>query len=117
MKKLITCLLALLLVFGYGCKDKNKYADLPPELAELCINIDKHPKKAENYYKRAQYYYLHENIDKGIADMQTAIKLQPDSSKYYVMLSDLYFAHAMDTLRMSNSILINTTMLLMPLTA
>jgi tetratricopeptide (TPR) repeat protein len=24
--------------------------------------------------------------------MQTAIKLQPDSSKYYVMLSDLYFA-------------------------
>jgi tetratricopeptide (TPR) repeat protein len=65
---------------------------LPPELAELCINIDKHPKKAENYYKRANYYYLREDIDKGIADMQTAIKLQPDSSKYYVMLSDLYFA-------------------------
>ena len=92
MKKTITILLALLLVFGYGCKKKNQYADLPEELAELCINIDKHPKKSENYYKRAQYYYLHEDIDKGIADMQTAIKLQPDSSKYYVMLSDLYFA-------------------------
>lgn len=92
MKKTITILLALLLVFSYGCKKKNQYADLPEELAELCINIDKHPKKSENYYKRAQYYYLHEDIDKGIADMQTAIKLAPDSSKYYVMLSDLYFA-------------------------
>lgn len=92
MKKIIPCLLALLLFFGYGCHNKNKYADLSPELAELCLNIDKHPKKSENYYKRAQYYYSHENIDNGIADMQTAIKLQPDSSKYYVMLSDLYFA-------------------------
>ena len=92
MKRITTFLLVLLLFFGFGCKNKNQYADLPPELAELCINIDKHPKKAENYYKRANYYYFHENIDKGIADMQTAIKLQPDSSKYYVMLSDLYFA-------------------------
>lgn len=92
MKKIIIGILALFLICGYGCRDKNKYADLPPELAELCINIDKHPKKAENYYNRANYYYLHKDIDKGIADMQTAIKLQPDSSKYYVMLSDLYFA-------------------------
>lgn len=92
MKKIIICLLSVLLCCGYGCKNKNNYSNLPPELAELCINIDKHPKKSENYYKRAQYYYLHEDIDKGIADMQTAIKLQPDSSKYYVMLSDLYFA-------------------------
>ena len=92
MKRIISCLLVLLLVFGYGCHNKNKYADLPPELAELCLNIDKHPKKAENYYKRANYYYLHKEIDKGVADMQTAIQLQPDSSKYYVMLSDLYFA-------------------------
>lgn len=92
MKRIIVSLLALLLVFGYGCKSKNQYADLPEELAQLCINIDKHPKKAENYYNRAQYYYLHKDIDKGIADMQTAIKLAPDSSKYYVMLSDLYFA-------------------------
>ena len=91
MRKIITCILAISLVFG-ACHYKNKYADLPPELAELCINIDKHPKKAENYYKRANYYYSHQDIDKGIADMQTAIQLQPDSSKYYVMLSDLYFA-------------------------
>lgn len=92
MRRIINCLLVLLLVFGYGCHNKKKYADLPPELAELCINIDRHPKKAENYYKRANYYYLNKEIDKGIADMQTAIRLAPDSSKYYVTLSDLYFA-------------------------
>jgi tetratricopeptide (TPR) repeat protein len=92
MKKIVYYIIVLCLFLPFGCKNKNQYADLPEELAELCINIDKHPKKSENYYKRAQYYYLHEDIDKGIADMQTAIKLQPDSSKYYVMLSDLYFA-------------------------
>ena len=92
MKKIVYYIIVLCLFLPFGCKNKNQYADLPQELAELCINIDKHPKKSENYYKRAQYYYLHEDIDKGIADMQTAIKLQPDSSKYYVMLSDLYFA-------------------------
>jgi tetratricopeptide (TPR) repeat protein len=92
MRKHLIWLLAALLFSCHGCKDKNQYAGLPEELAELCINIDKHPKRAENYYKRANYYYQHEEIDKGIADMQTAIKLQPDSSKYYVMISDLYFA-------------------------
>ena len=92
MKRIVTCFLVLLLLLSSSCYNKNKYADLPPELAELCINIDKHPKKSEYYYKRANYYYLNKEIDKGLADMQTAIKLQPDSSKYYVMLSDLYFA-------------------------
>ena len=45
MRKHIVLLLSALLLFGYGCHNKNKYADLPPELAELCLNIDKHPKK------------------------------------------------------------------------
>ena len=92
MKRIVTCFLVLLLLLSSSCYNKNKYADLPPELAELCQNIDKHPKKAENYYARANYYYLNKEIEKGLADIQTAIKLQPDSSKYYVTLSDLYFA-------------------------
>lgn len=92
MKNVITCLLSFCIIFSISCTNKEKYKDLPPELAELCINIDKHPKKAENYYKRANYYYYNKEIEKGIADMQTAIKLQPDSSKYYIMLSDFYFA-------------------------
>ena len=75
-----------------SCTSNKKYEGLPKELAELCKNIDRHPKKSELYYQRADYYYYHKDIEKGIADMQTAIKLQPDSSKYYVKLSDLYFA-------------------------
>jgi len=91
MKNRIALLLLCFTICLMGCHSK-KYADLPPELAELCKNIDKHPKKSELYYQRADYYYYHKEIEKGIADMQTAIKLQPDSSKYYVKLSDLYFA-------------------------
>jgi len=75
-----------------GCQNNKKYEGMPKELAELCKKIDRHPKKSELYYQRANYYYFHKDVDKGITDMQTAIKLQPDSAKYYVMLSDLYFA-------------------------
>ncbi len=75
-----------------GCNSRKQYADLPEELAGLCKEIDRHPKKSELYYKRAAYYYRHDEADKGVADMQTAIQLAPDSSKYYIMLSDLYFS-------------------------
>ena len=92
MKYRIAILTLCLLVTFCGCHNNKKYADLPEELATLCKNIDKHPKNSELYYQRANYYYQHKDVDKGIADMQTAVKLQPDSSKYYVMLSDLYFA-------------------------
>lgn len=92
MRNRIVILLACLLVTFAGCHSDKKYADMPEELAKLCKNIDKHPKDAELYYQRADYYYTHQDVDKGITDMQTAIKLQPDSSKYYVRLSDLYFA-------------------------
>ena len=92
MKHRIFILLLCVAVSICSCTSNKKYVDMPKELAELCKNIDKHPKKAELYYERADYYYFHKDIEKGIADMQTAIKLAPDSSKYYVKLSDLYFA-------------------------
>lgn len=92
MKYRIFLLLFCAALIVGSCTSNKKYEGLPKELAELCKNIDKHPKKSELYYQRADYYYYHKDIDKGIADMQMAIKLQPDSSKYYVKLSDLYFA-------------------------
>lgn len=92
MKIRLFVLLFLSVTLFWGCHNNKKYEGLPKELAELCKNIDKHPKKAELYYQRADYYYYHKDLEKGIQDMQTAIKLQPDSSKYYVKLSDLYFA-------------------------
>lgn len=91
MKRRIVLILVCALVCLSGCHNK-KYDGMPEELAALCKNIDRHPKNAELYYQRADYYYHHKDVDKGISDMQQAIRLQPDSSKYYVMLSDLYFA-------------------------
>jgi len=92
MKIRIAILMLCLLVTLGGCHSNKEYADMPEELAKLCKSIDKHPKNSELYYQRANYYYQHKDVDKGITDMQTAVKLQPDSSKYYIMLSDLYFA-------------------------
>lgn len=92
MRNRIVVLLLCALVCLAGCHSNKKYEGMPAELATLCKNIDKHPKRAELYYQRADYYYYHKDLEKGIADMQTAIRLAPDSSKYYVKLSDLYFA-------------------------
>lgn len=88
-KLFLFCCIGLLF---FGCHSGKQYADLPEELAKLCVSIDKHPKDSELYFQRADYYYHHEEIQKGIDDMQKAIQLEPDSSKYYVKLSDLYFA-------------------------
>lgn len=92
MKKSFVILILAALTCLCGCHSDKKYDGMPEELAKLCKAIDKHPKKAELYFQRADYYYYHQDIEKGITDMQTAIKLEPDSSKYYVKLSDLYFA-------------------------
>lgn len=92
MKARTILILIVGLLAATSCVNRNQYKDLPEELAKLCIEIDKHPKRSENYYNRATYYYYNKEIDKGIADIQQAIKLQPDSSKYYVTLSDFYFA-------------------------
>ena len=81
MKNRIVLLLLCALVSLCGCQNNKKYAGLPSELATLCKEIDKHPKNSELYYQRADYYYYHNDVEKGIADMQTAIQLQPDSSK------------------------------------
>ncbi len=90
--KLRFALIGCLLLLCTACHFDKKYADLPEPLAKLCVEIDKHPKNAELYYQRADYYYYNQEIQKGIEDMQMAIRLAPDSSKYYVKLSDLYFA-------------------------
>ena len=68
MKNRIVLLLLCALVTFCGCHNNKKYADLPEELATLCKNIDKHPKNSELYYQRANYYYLHKDVEKGIED-------------------------------------------------
>ena len=79
----------LLLSCGGGNK---QYANLPPELAKLSKAIDKHPKNAENRYARAVYYYNRGFIDEAKLDMFECLKLDDKTSKYYVLMSDIYFA-------------------------
>lgn len=91
--KFLIVLFFLITLSLISCKDnKNKYKDLPKQLAELCIQIDKDPDNAELYYKRAQYYYQAGLIEDGFKDASVAIKLNPKNASYHIIISDFYFA-------------------------
>ena len=84
--------LSTILVLG-GCKKgKDPYQGLPKELAELSRQIDKHPKKSELYYQRAQYYYTRGFIQEGFQDAAKAVQLDEKNPDYRVLISDFYFA-------------------------
>lgn len=91
--KFLIVLFFLITLTFISCKDnKNTYKDLPKQLAELCIQIDKDPDNAELYYKRAQYYYQAGMIEEGFKDAGVAIKLNPKNGLYHIIISDFYFA-------------------------
>ena len=76
-----------------SCGHNNRqYANMPPDLAKLSKAIDKHPKDAEARYARAVYYYNRGFIDEAKLDMFECLKLNDKTSKYYVLMSDIYFA-------------------------
>ncbi len=83
-----------IIIFAFGsCKnDSGKYQGLPQELVELSRQIDRNPKNDRLYYDRASYYYKRSKIEEAMADILTAIKLDPEKSIYYILLSDIYFA-------------------------
>lgn len=89
VRLIIFSLVLLLAACGHNSK---QYANLPPELAKLCKAIDKHPKDAELRYSRAVYYYNRGFIDEAKTDMFECLKLDDKTSKYYVLMSDIYFA-------------------------
>lgn len=92
MKK-VFCFLFVFAVLFVACDRKNdKYANLPKPLAELCVQIDKHPNDAELYYNRAQYYLENGFMEKGFEDAKKSIELDASVSKYHVLLSDFYFS-------------------------
>ncbi len=85
-------LLSLVLLMA-DCGHNNKqYANMPPDLAKLSKAIDKHPKDAEARYARAVYYYNRGFIEEAKLDMFECLKLDDKTSKYYVLMSDIYFA-------------------------
>ncbi|MEG2070083.1 MAG: tetratricopeptide repeat protein [Bacteroidales bacterium] len=93
MKRYWIILGAILLLSFSACKNNDKkYEGLGQELVKLCKEIDKNPKDAELYYQRATYYYEKGFIEKAMEDISTCIKLNDTKSKYYILLSDVYFA-------------------------
>jgi len=91
MKKFLFLSVLIALICCFSCKSK-KYDDLPASLAELSRKIDKNPKNSDLYQQRAEYYYRNRQIDKALADILHAIKLNDKKSTYYVTLADIYLA-------------------------
>ena len=89
VRLIIFSLVLLLAACGHN---KKEYANMPPDLAKLSKAIDKHPKDAELRYSRAVYYYNRGFIDEAKTDMFECLKLDDKTSKYYVLMSDIYFA-------------------------
>ncbi len=77
-----------------GNKNKEKYAKLPEELANLCIQIDENPQDASAYSKRAQYYLKTNLLDSAYYDAYMALKFDSANPERYIFLADLFFMQA-----------------------
>ncbi len=88
---LIGAFLATLTISCTNNTTKEKYKDLPKELAELSSKIDNNPTDADLYTKRSEYYIKNRQLENAFADALKALKLDSNSSKRYNFLSDIYF--------------------------
>jgi tetratricopeptide (TPR) repeat protein len=91
MKKILLLSVLIAFICCFSCKSK-KYDNLPAPLAELSKQIDKSPKNSDLYQQRAEYYSRNNQLEKALADILHAIKLNDQKSTYYVTLADIYFA-------------------------
>jgi len=91
MKKFFFLCLFVTLSCCFSCNSK-KYDDLPSSLAELSRKIDRNPKNSDLYQLRAEYYYRNNQVDKALADILHAIKLNNNKSTYYVTLANVYLS-------------------------
>ncbi len=85
---------AIIMAITFSCTnktEKDKYKDLPKELADLSIKIDEDPSNAELYSKRSEYYIQNKQLENAFADALKALKLDSNNSKRYNFLSDIYF--------------------------
>ncbi len=78
--------------------NKDKYKDLPKELADLSIKIDENPTNAELYSKRSEYYIQNKQLENAFADALKALKLDSNnrwitrSGKYRCKLRDCFIS-------------------------
>jgi len=91
MKKNLFLSVIIALICCFSCNSK-KYDNLPAPLAELNRQIDKNPKNSDLYQQRAEYFYRNKQVDKALADILQAIKINDNKSTYYITLADIYLA-------------------------
>jgi len=106
MKKLIICLIALILLAGAPHIDRNAFAygdsaleyfnlGMQSSLAYKKIEyftkaLEVNPRFAPAYEKRGMFYFFQEKYDKVIEDLTRFIKLAPDKADVYRMLAMAY---------------------------
>jgi len=96
MNKIIFVFLTISISFFYGCGNANKKSntsvnsevDSLSVLSELINNDSLNPQLFTN---RARLYYVKGKIDPALRDLQSALKLNPNSAKSFLLLSDIYF--------------------------
>ncbi len=65
-----------------------------PELARWTQLIERDPKNDSLYFARATTYYQLDGFDEALADLQEAIRLNPDKPEYYHLLADVLIDYA-----------------------
>lgn len=65
---------------------------VPSSLDILNVKLESDPNNAGLLYERALIYYEKKLLEKGLIDIQKAIKIDSTQSSYFLLMSDLYYA-------------------------
>ena len=90
-------IISLLLALLFACSNNsNKKTVVGSQQAvsieKLTDQIKADPKNGDLYNERAKAYLGQKQSDLALADINKALQIDPDKSKYYCTLSDCYFA-------------------------
>jgi|GEM_PF-4390044 len=101
--KYIFLLFTLLGFVLTSCGSKNNETTIPDassveNLSEASLNvlnesIEDDPSNDFLYYKRALFYYRHQNFPKALIDINKAIELEDDKGDYYLLQGEVNYAN------------------------
>jgi tetratricopeptide (TPR) repeat protein len=87
--------LIILLIWGIGCKNRGQEIAFTPSgdplLDTLSLRIISDPENAELYFARGERFIELKQPEQAMLDINKAISLDPDNSRYSLGLSDVYF--------------------------